>query len=125
MQVMMENSNDSNNSASETSESFVVRMWQEDPGEWRGMVRHVQSEAQVGFTHIEQVARFIEAHSSGAGSPAVAKKTAAVPAVRWHFAPSRRTTRIIGFAFAVIILSIIGLVAVAQGNVIQLLGFGH
>ena len=125
MQVTMENNNDSNSSASETSESFVVRMWQEDPGEWRGMVRHVQSEAQVGFTRVEQAARFIEAHSSGAGSPAAVRKTAAGPAVRWHFAPSRRTTRMMGFALAVIILSIIGLVAVAQGNVDQLLGFGH
>ena len=122
---MVENNNDSNISASETSESFVVRMWQEDPGEWRGTVRHVQSQAQLGFTRVEQAAHFIQAHSTGVEPRAAALKAAKPAAVRFDFGASRRTTRMLAFALAIIILSILGLAAVAQGNVGQLLGFGH
>ena len=125
MKVTMENNNDSNSSASETSESFVVRMWQEDPGEWRGTVRHVQSQAQLGFTRVEQATRFIQEHSTGVETRAAAKSTAKAAAVHLDLRMSRRTTRMLAFALAIIILSIVGLVAAAQGNVSQLLGFGH
>jgi hypothetical protein len=42
------------------TESFVVRLWEETPGEWRGSIRHVQSETRRGFTRLNQVVRFIE-----------------------------------------------------------------
>ena len=121
--VMMENNNDSNSSASETSESFVVRMWQEDPGEWRGTVRHVQSQTQLGFTRVEQATRFIQQHSTGVETVAQMKSAAKAPA--FNLSLSHRTTRMVAFALAIILLSILGLAAVSQGNVVQLLGFGH
>ena len=122
---MMENNSDSNSSATETSESFVVRMWQEDPGEWRGTVRHVQSQTQLGFTRVDQAARFIQEHSTGVDSHGTVKQAATTPAVKLNFGVSRRATRMLAFALAIILLSIVGLFAVAQGNVGQLLGFGH
>lgn len=127
MQVMMENKNgsdvNSNASASETSQSFVVRMWQEDPGEWRGTVRHVQSDTQFGFTRVDQVRAFIQRYTTG--EPRQIANPAPGSAARFNFAPSRRMTRMLAFAFALIILAIAGLFVVTQGSAGQLLGFGH
>jgi hypothetical protein len=129
MQVMMEmkigsNAN-SNTSASESSQSFVVRMWQEDPGEWRGTVRHVQSNTQLGFTRLEQVRAFIQRYTSGSSTHQAEKQSAVRPTFHLDLGMSRRTTRMIAFAFALIIMAVVGLLAVSQGNVGQLLGFGH
>ena len=74
---------------------------------------------------LEQAAHFIQAHSTGVEPRAAALKAAKPAAVRFDFGASRRTTRMLAFALAIIILSILGLAAVAQGNVGQLLGFGH
>ena len=48
--------------------SFVIRVWQEEPGHWRGTVRHVQSEAQRGFEKLEQVFQFIQQQTGMSGS---------------------------------------------------------
>jgi hypothetical protein len=61
----MKDNNVTNAREAETSQSFMVRTWQEDPGQWRGTVRHVQSQVQLGFTQVEQVSRFIRQHTTG------------------------------------------------------------
>ncbi len=79
----------------DSPQSFVVRTWQESPGNLRGTVRHVQSQAQRGFTRLNQVPKFIEqnlAHSTGASSaaqPAAARPMAA-HALRWAGLPRRK-----------------------------------
>lgn len=44
----------------ETTHSFVIRLWQEVPGQQRGTIRHVQSEARMAFTRLEQAVQWIE-----------------------------------------------------------------
>ncbi len=44
----------------DTTHSFVIRLWQEVPGQQRGTIRHVQSEARMAFTRLEQAVRWIE-----------------------------------------------------------------
>ncbi len=44
----------------ETTHSFVIRFWQELPGQWRGTIRHVQSESRMAFTRLDQAVRWIE-----------------------------------------------------------------
>lgn len=126
---MMENKNDSNvnsnTSASETSQSFVVRMWEEDPGEWRGTVRHVQSDTQMGFTRIDQVRAFIQRFTTGTATRKAEKQSVPHPAIRLNPGISPRTARMLAVAFAIIIIAAIGLVVASQGSVGQLLGFGH
>jgi len=99
-------------------------MWQEDPGEWRGTVAHVQSRAQVGFTRLEQASQFIRQHTTQ-----LEKRKAAIAAPRplFHFnlGLSQRTTRILALALALVVLSVAGLLAAGQGDLGQLLGFGH
>jgi hypothetical protein len=102
-----------------------VRMWQEDAGEWRGTVRHVQSDTQLGFTRVEQVRSFIQRYTTGIALRGAEKQGATRPAVQLDLGISRRTTRMLALAFALVIIAVVGLVAVSQGNVAQLLGFGH
>ncbi len=42
------------------TQSFLIRLWQERPNQWRGTIRHVQSEAQRGFVRLDQAVAFIE-----------------------------------------------------------------
>ncbi len=100
-------------------------MWQEDPGEWRGTVRHVQSQAQQGFTRIEQVSRFIQQHTIGADKRQAAQNPAPRAAFHFNLGFSRHTTRMMALALALIVLAVVGLLAVGQGNVSQILGFGR
>ena len=46
-------------SQSDGISSFVVRLWQEAPGRWRGTVRHVQSQAQRGISSTAQASAFM------------------------------------------------------------------
>ncbi len=102
-------------------QSFVVRTWQESPGNLRGTVRHVQSQAQRGFTRLNQVPKFIEqnlAHSTGASSaaqPAATRPLAARPAVahtlRWAGLPRRKLIMAVS---ALTIMVVAGLVVSAS-----------
>ena len=79
----------------DSPQSFVVRTWQESPGNLRGTVRHVQSQAQRGFTRLNQVPKFIEqnlAHSTGTSSAAqpVAARPMAAHTLRWAGLPRRK-----------------------------------
>ncbi|MBI2906458.1 MAG: hypothetical protein HYX92_02250 [Chloroflexi bacterium] len=57
--------------------SFVIRMWREGPEGWRGRIRHVQTEAQLGFTKLGQAVEFMQRHIAAA--PQAAKPERAGP----------------------------------------------
>ncbi len=43
-----------------TTQSFVLRLWQAAPGQWRGTIRHVQSDARMAFLQLDQAIHWIE-----------------------------------------------------------------
>ncbi len=51
---------DSAKQTKESAQSFVLRIWQEKPGHWRGTIQHVQSQTRRGFERLEQAQQFIE-----------------------------------------------------------------
>lgn len=65
---MEQSNNDARLRLVQPTNSFVIRVWQEKPGHWRGTVRHVQSEAQRGFEKLEQVFQFIQQQTGMSGS---------------------------------------------------------
>jgi hypothetical protein len=122
----MEDNNVKDASAAETSESFVIRMWQEAPGEWRGTVRHVQSQVQLGFTQIEQASRFIETHTTGVkprqATPVAEKK----PAFHFNLGWSGRTRQLALVATVMILVGFLAIAFAARVNVEGLVGLmGH
>lgn len=44
----------------DTTQSFVLRLWQTTSGQWRGSIRHVQSDARLAFLTLDQAVRWIE-----------------------------------------------------------------
>ena len=52
--------NDMMGTSDDKTQSFVLRVWEEDPGQRRGTIRHVQSRAQRGFTRLSQAMEFVE-----------------------------------------------------------------
>jgi len=46
----------------EEPQSFVIRMWREGLGQWRGKISHVQSQESRAFTRLEESHRFMAAH---------------------------------------------------------------
>jgi len=86
---------------SATTHSFVIRLWQETSGTWRGTIRHVQSNARQPFNSLAGAVRFIEqqmkSHREGIwkewmpttpgmiGNPLLDRQ----PALRARAAPSR------------------------------------
>lgn len=106
-------------------QSFIVRMWQETPGAWRGTVRHVQSQAQLGFMQIDQASRFIGNHTIGVEKKHPVQTPARRPLWNVDLGFSRRTTRMLAIAAAIVLIAAVGLIAAGQGNLTQVLGFGH
>lgn len=43
-----------------TTQSFVLRLWQAAPGQWRGTIRHVQSDARLAFLNLDQAIHWVE-----------------------------------------------------------------
>ena len=60
---------DKNRVNSEEPQSFVVRMWREGPGRWRGKISHVQSKDSRAFTRLEESTRFMAERLSGIEMP--------------------------------------------------------
>ncbi len=50
------------NTTIEEPQSFVIRMWREGLGQWRGKISHVQSQESRAFTRLEESHRFMAAH---------------------------------------------------------------
>lgn len=65
---MEQSNNDARLQLDQPTNSFVIRVWQEKPGHWRGTVRHVQSEAQRGFEKLEHVFQFVQEQTGMSGS---------------------------------------------------------
>jgi len=92
----------------ETTQSFVVRLWQEAPGRWRGSVRHVQSQAQRGISRVGQVSAFMTEQCRASVATAAAyrpARRAAVgrPALGWL---GGRRFRLAGMAAALLAVSL-------------------
>ena len=49
-----------NSPADAEPQSFVVRVWTEEPGRWRGKVSYVQGNVHKGFTRLIQALEFME-----------------------------------------------------------------
>jgi len=83
----------------ETVHSFVVRFWQEPPGEWRGAIRHVQSDERLAFLDRTQALRWIERYLGSAPPQASVRSLALVASLRrwWQQWPRPLT---VGFALA-------------------------
>jgi len=47
------------------AQSFVVRVWSEGPGLWRGKISHLPRGAHEGFTRLSQAVRFMEQRIPG------------------------------------------------------------
>lgn len=97
----------------DSTQSFVVRTWQEPPGSLRGTVKHVQSQTQHGFTRLSQAQEFIE-QKSARTEPGLASiaKPAATPA-RWAGLHRRRFLMALS---AVSIVLVAGLTVIASAN---------
>lgn len=50
---------DNNKVDSEEPQSFVIRVWREGLGRWRGKISHVQSKDSRAFTRLEESTRFM------------------------------------------------------------------
>lgn len=98
----------------DSTQSFVVRTWQEPPGSLRGTVQHVQSQTQHGFTRLSQAQEFIEQKSARTESGlASIAKPAATPA-RWAGLLHQR--RFLRALSAVSIVLAAGLTVIASAN---------
>ena len=103
---------DTGTQSDNTTQSFVVRTWRESPGDWRGTVRHVQSQAQHGFTRFSQLQEFIEQNLTQSGYvPAPANR--GVPRLSRVGLPRRRFLMV---ASAVVIVLVAGVVVIASVN---------
>ena len=94
----------------ETTQSFVVRLWPEAPGRWRGTVRHVQSQAQRGISSVGQASAFMAEQCRASVATAAAYRPARrapvgrpVPAPGWL---GRRSVRLAGMAAALLAVSL-------------------
>jgi len=97
----------------DSTQSFVVRTWQETPGHLRGTVRHVESRDQRGFTRLSQAQDFIKQKSARRDQVvASAIKSAAKP-TRWAGLHQRR---FLLAASAVSIIIAAGLTVIAGAN---------
>jgi ferric-dicitrate binding protein FerR (iron transport regulator) len=72
-------------------QSFVVRIWQESGGSVRGMVRHVQSQSQRGFTRFSQAQQFIEQYVTRLGTAPLPAEPVESRLLRWPRMSRRRT----------------------------------
>lgn len=88
----------------DSTHSFVVRLWQEAPGTWRGSIRHVQSETLHGFTRLDQALRFIE-QKSGLSQPHPAQT--ARSRFGFDFKLNRRTMTMFALAGSILLIAIV------------------
>ncbi|MBI2865534.1 MAG: hypothetical protein HYX94_13370 [Chloroflexi bacterium] len=52
---------DGNSFNREDPQSFIVRVWREGLGRWRGKISHVQSHEGQAFTRLEEITQFMAA----------------------------------------------------------------
>jgi len=77
-----------------STQSFIIRLWQESSGHWRGIIRHVQSNTQRGVTQLDQTVGFIQDQlnvAERAQAPGQPEHTAEQRSVfQWNWIPSRQ-----------------------------------
>jgi len=95
----------------DSPQSFVVRTWQESPGNLRGTIRHVQSQAQRGFTRLNQASKFIEQNSAHLTGKSSAARPLAAHTLRWAGVSRRKWVMA---ASALMIVAAAGLVVSAS-----------
>ncbi len=73
-------------------QSFVIRVWRESPRQWRGSVRHVQTQAQRGFERLDQALGFIEQRITAPPVETVqkARRLGSFPQIDWSWLGARR-----------------------------------
>lgn len=99
----------------DSTQSFVVRTWQEPCGNLRGTVRHVQSQTRRGFTRLSQAQKFIEQSLARPGSaPAPSTRPVTPRSLKWAGLPRRR---FLMAASALAIVAAAGMVVIASVNV--------
>ncbi len=98
----------------EPVQSFVVRLWQESPGRWRGSVRHVQSQAQRGITSIAQASAFMTEQCRASSLAEAPRQTESKPALRALPSLGGRGLRLAGVA-AALAVAFLALVFLSQG----------
>ena len=99
--------------AGDIIQSFVVRMWLEAPGQWRGTVRSVQSQAQRGVSSVRQASAFMDEQCRAAAAAIMRERIP--PRTREVHVPSlsggHGARRLIAAGMATTVL-IVGLVSV-------------
>ncbi|MGE5619801.1 MAG: hypothetical protein ACM3US_11150 [Sphingomonadaceae bacterium] len=93
--------NDPMLASEDSTQSFVLRIWEEEPGERRGSIRHVQSRSQRGFTRLSQAMEFVEMHL-GSLSPErpIGRAAQAFPRMGWVL---RQRLQLVGVAAALLL----------------------
>lgn len=96
----------------DATQSFVLRLWQTTPGQWRGSVRHVQSDARLAFLTLEQAVRWIERYLAGGQVTQQALKPRYKPQFitglqRWWAAQPRFVTTGLALAGGVALLAVV------------------
>jgi len=99
-------------------QSFVIRLWQAGPREWRGTIRHVQSGVQRGFTQIEQTGSFIEQQIKVSTLPRA-------PAPFDWSGLTRRQVRLAGAMIGVIVFAFVALVVANVNPTMPLSGAAY
>ena len=101
-------------------DSFVIRIWREEPGKLRGTIRHAQTKVQGQFTRLIQAEEFIEQHLTA---------PLANPAQRSPLKPSfdltlfqRRSFRLASVAVLILIFAVVVILVAGETPNTSLLG---
>ncbi len=104
-------------------QSFLVRVWQENPQHWRGTIRHVQSQTQRGFTKLDQVVSFIGQRIPAATARAAMDQSPPITGVTLDGIWSRRPVqRLAWAAIGLAAVVLIALVVVSPNSNAPLTG---
>ncbi len=107
----------------DTTQSFVLRVWQDQPVEWRGSIRHVQSDAHKGFTSLEQAMRFVERQTRQFGRIPMGETAPAENKFNWSLASRNR--RMLLLAGGIALMAILAILLLSQYAIGPIVGFAH
>jgi hypothetical protein len=100
----------------DSTQSFVVRTWQESPGNLRGTIRHVQSQARHSFTQLSQTQEFIEQNWARSSNVAIAAAKSATARPIKFTGLHRHRRRVLMAASALVIVLAATLTVIASIN---------
>lgn len=101
-------------------QSFLIRIWRENPRVWRATVRDVRNESLRGFDRLDQALAFIQQRAAAKAA------RAAQPTARWHLPQldglfSRRLQPVWALA-TILVLVVIALFFMTPGSNVPLSG---